>query len=64
MLSSCFHFKRRGEETELESSDEEASPSADENTGVALVPCCTWKCVPIAIFGVVDISKFPWCHFL
>ena len=51
-------------ETELESSDQEASPSADLNTGVALVPCCTWKCVPIAIFGDVDISKFPGCHLL
>ena len=51
-------------ETELGSSDQEASPSADKNTGIVLVPCCTWKCVPAAISGVVDISKVPGCHLL
>ena len=35
-------------------SDQEASPSADKNTGIVLVPCRTWKCVPAAIFGGVD----------
>ena len=31
---------------------------------VVLVPCCTWKCAPTAIFGGVDISEVPGCHFL
>ena len=30
--------------TKLGSSYQEASPSADENTGVDLVPCCACKC--------------------
>ena len=52
------------EETELGSSDQEASPSAGKNIGVVLVPCHTWKCVPTAIFGGVDISEVPGCHLL
>ena len=51
-------------ETQLGSSNQEASPSADKNTGVVLVPCCTWKCVPTAISGGVDISEVPGCHLL
>ena len=51
-------------ETELGSSDQEASPSAGKNTGVVLVPCHTWKCVPTAIFAGVDISEVPACHLL
>ena len=50
-------------ETELGSSDQEASPSADKNTGVVLVPCLH-MCVPTAIFGGVDISKIPWVSFV
>ena len=41
-------------EIQLESSDQEASSSAGKNTGVALVSCRTWKCVPTAIFVGVD----------
>ena len=51
-------------ETELGSSDNEASPSAGKNTGIVLVPCCTWNCVPKAISGDVHISKVPGCHLL
>ena len=51
-------------ETELESSNQEASPSAGKNTGIVLVPCCTWKCVPTAISDGVDISEVPGCHLL
>ena len=51
-------------EIELRSSDQEASPSADKNTGIVLVPCCTWKCVPTVISGGVDISEVPECHLL
>ena len=52
-------------ETELGSSDQEASPSVGENTGVVLVPCfCAWKCIPTAISSGVDISEVPGCHLL
>ena len=49
-------------ETELGSSDQKACPSAGKNTGIVLVPCCTWQCVPTAISGGVDFSEVPWCH--
>ena len=52
-------------ETQLGSSDPEASPSAGKNTGVVLGgPCCTWKRVPTAISGGVDIFQVPGCHLL
>ena len=51
-------------ETELGSSDQEASPSAGKNTATGLVPCRTWKCVPTAISGGVDISEDPGYHLL
>ena len=50
-------------EIQLGSSDQEASSSAGKNTGVALVSCRTWKCVPTAIFVGVDFWG-PWCHLL
>ena len=51
-------------ETELESSDQEASPSVGKNTGIVLVPCRARTCVPAAISGGVDISEVPGCHLL
>ena len=51
-------------ETELWSSDQEAFPSADKNTGVVLVPCCAWKCVPTGKSDDVDILKVLGCHLL
>ena len=51
-------------ETELGSSDQEASPSAGKNTGIELVPYRAWKCVPTAISGGVDICEVPGCHLL
>ena len=51
-------------ETAFGSSDQEAYPAADKNTGIVLVPCRAWKCAPTAIFGVVDISEVPGCHLL
>ena len=42
-------------ETELGRSNQEASPSAGKNTGIVLVPCRAWKCVPTTISGGVDI---------
>ena len=55
---------RDSRETELGSSNQEANTSTHKNTGIVLVPCCTWKCVPTAIYRGVDISKVPGCHFL
>ena len=47
-------------DTELGISDnQKASPSAGKNTGIVLVPCHAWKCVPTAISGGVDISEIP-----
>ena len=43
-------------------SDQESSSSAGKNSGVVLVPCCTWKCVPKAISSGVDFSEVPGCH--
>ena len=63
MLFGCT-VPRDSKETELGSSDQEASPSAGKNTGIVLVPCRAWKCVPTAISGGVDISKVPGCHLL
>ena len=40
-------------ETELGSSDQEASPSAGKNTGVVLVPCLCMEVHPY--------SYFWWC---
>ena len=51
-------------ETELGSSDQEASPSAGKNIGVILVPCCAWKCVLIAVSCGVNISGVPVYHLL
>ena len=50
--------------TELGSSNQEASPSADKNTRIVLVPRQAWKCVLTAISGGVDISEVPGCHLL
>ena len=44
-------------ETQVGSSNQEASPSAGKNSGLVLVPCRAWKCVPTAISDVVNISK-------
>ena len=63
MFSGCT-VPPDSKETELESSDQEASPSAGKNTGVVLVLCRAWKCAPTANSGGVDISEVPGCHFL
>ena len=59
-----LHLPPDGKETELGSSDQDASPSAGKNTRIVLVPCRAWKCVPTAICGGVDISEVPGCHLL
>ena len=49
-------------ETELGSSNPEASPSTGKNTRIVLVPCRTWKCAPTAISGGADISEVLGCY--
>ena len=34
------------------------------HTGIVLVPCRAWKCVPTTISRSLDISEVLWCHFL
>ena len=63
MLSGCT-VPLDSKETGLGSSDQKASPSADKNIGVVLVPCHIWKCVPTVISGGVDILEVPGCHLL
>ena len=58
LLSGCT-VPPDSRETEIGSSDQEASPSAGKNTGVVLVACREWKCVPTAISDGVDISEVP-----
>ena len=52
MFSGCT-VPPDSKETKLQSSNQEASPSAGKNTGVILVP-----------FGGVDISEVPRFHLL
>ena len=63
MFSGCT-VSSDSKETELGSSNQEASPSAGKNTGVVLMPCCTWKCAPTAISSSVNIFEALGCHFL
>ena len=63
MFSGCT-VSPGSKKTELESSNQEASPSAGKSTMIALVSCRTWKCVPPAISGGVDISEVCGCHLL
>ena len=61
MFSGCTVLPD-DKETELGSSNQEASPSAGINAGVVLVPCHTWKCVPTVNSCGVDISEVAGCH--
>ena len=61
MLSGCT-MPSDSKEAKLGSSNQEASPSAGENTGIVLVPFQAWKCVSTAISVAVDISEVPGCH--
>ena len=65
-LTWCFlvALMPDSKETELGISNQEASPSACRNTGIVLLPCCAWECVPIVISSGVDISEVPRCHLL
>ena len=63
MFSGCTVLPD-SKETELGSSNQEASPSAGKNTGVNLMPCSAWKGIPTAISCDVDISEVPGCYLL
>ena len=63
MFSGCTVLPDN-KETELGNSDQEASPSDDENIGMVLVPCREWKCFSTVVSGDVDVSEVARCHFL
>ena len=63
MFSGC-NVAPDSKDTELGSSNQEDSPSADKNTELVLVPCRVWKCVPTDISAGVGISEVPGCHLL
>ena len=63
MFSGCTLLPD-SKETDLGSNHQEASPSAGKNTGIVLVPCRTWECVPTAISSGVNVSEVPGCHLL
>ena len=62
MFSGCT-VPPDSKETEIGSSDQEASPPAGKNAGIVLVSCCTWKCIHGVSQGV-DISEVPECHLV
>ena len=59
----CFTVLPNSKETELGSSDQEASPSAGKNIGVVLVPCHTWKCL-YSYSWWCGYSRGPWVLFV
>ena len=63
MFSGCIVLPD-SKKTKLQSSNQEASPSAGKNSAIILVSCCAWKCVPTVISSGVDISEVPRCHLL
>ena len=63
-MFSGYSVPPDSKEIKLGSSGQVASPLVDKNTGVVLVPCRAWKCVPTAISGGADISEVPGCHLL
>ena len=63
MFSGCI-VSPDSKETELKSSDSEASPSVDKNSRVVLVPCSCMEVHPCRYFWGVDISEIPGCHLL
>ena len=51
-------------ETELESSNQEASPSAGKNTGVVLVPCLCMEVHSYSCFWWCGYFRGPWVSFV
>ena len=58
-ILSGYTMPPDNKETKHGSSDQEVSPSAAKNTGVVLLPCRTWKCIPTAISGDMNIPEVP-----
>ena len=61
-MFSCCTVPPGSKETEFGSSNQDTSQSPGKNSKIVLVLCRTWKCVPTAISGGVDIFKIPGCH--
>ena len=60
----CYTVPPDSNQTELGSSNQEASSSAGKHSRVILLPCCTWECVPTAISGCMGISKILGVSFV
>ena len=60
----CCIMEYCSKETKLGSSGQKDTSSAVKNTRVVLVPCSTWKCVPTAVFAVVDFPEVLGYHLL
>ena len=63
-MFSRFTVSTDSKDTELGSSNQEASPSAGKNTGVVLLPCSCMEVCPYRYFLRVDISEIPGCQLL
>ena len=63
-MFSCCSLPPESKEMELGSSNQETSPAAHKKTRAVLVPCHTFKCVPTAVSGGVDIFDVPRCYLL
>ena len=61
-MFSGFTVWPESKETELGSSNQEASPSVYKNTGV--VPCLRMKVHSYNYFQWLDISEVAGCHLL
>ena len=63
MFSGCTVLPD-SKETELGSSNQEASPSAGKNTRVVLVPCACMEWHPYSYFQWCGYFQSPWVSFV
>ena len=63
-MSSGSTVLADSKESGLGSSNQDLSLSSGKNTGIVVMPCHAWMCVPITISGVVIIFQVPECHLL
>ena len=63
MFSGCTVLPD-SKETELGSSNQEASPSAGKNTGYGLVPCLRMEICPYSYFQWCEYFWGPWVSFV
>ena len=63
-MFSAYTVLPDSKETELESSDQEASPLAGKNTGVVLVPCSHMEAHPYSCFWWCGYFRGPWVSFV